>query len=158
MSEHLLRRRRRSRVGPSTRGWWPRHRTRSSRRRLGGDGGSATAETAVVLPSLVLVLLLAVWGVMVAVAQLRCVDAASTSARALARNEPAALVVAAAQTAGPRGARVGLARGSDTVTVTVAAEVGWPGSTLSRLPALAVTGRATAAREDVSPAVVEIPR
>jgi hypothetical protein len=88
---------------------------------------------------------------MVAVAQLRCVDAASTGARALARNEPPALVIAAAQTTGPRGARVRLSRAEDTVTVTVDAEITWPGSALSRLPAFAVTGQATAAREDVLP-------
>ncbi len=116
-----------------------------------GDQGSATAETAVVLPSLVLVLALAVWAVTVAVAQLRCVDAASTGARALARDEPAALVLAAARSAGPPGARVMLGRGVDTVTVTVDAEVAWPGSALSGLPTLAVSGRATAAREDVLP-------
>ena len=107
------------------------------------------------LPSLVLVLLLAMWAVTVAVAQLRCVDAASTGARALARNEPAALVIAAAQTTGPRGARVRLARADDTVTVTVDAEITWPGSIFSRLPAFPVTGRATAAREDVVPDGVE---
>jgi TadE-like protein len=122
-----------------------------------GDRGSATAETAVVLPSLVLVLLLAVWAVMVAVAQLRCVDAASTGARALARNEPAAMVIAAAQAAGPPGARVRLARADDTVTVTVDAEVTWPGSALSRLPAFAVSERATAARENVFPGGGEVP-
>ena len=88
---------------------------------------------------------------MVAVAQLRCVDAASTGARALARNEPPALVIAAAQTTGPRGARVRLSRAEDTVTVTVDAEITWPGSALSRLPAFVVTGQATAAREDVLP-------
>ncbi len=87
------------------------------------ESGSATAETAVVLPSLVVLLLLAVWAVMVAVAQLRCVDAASIGARALARNEPTALVIAAAQGAGPRGAHVRLARAPDTVTVTVDAEI-----------------------------------
>ena len=121
------------------------------------DRGSATAETAVVLPSLILVLLLAVWAVTVAVAQLRCVDAAGTGARALARDEPAALVVAAAQSAGPRGARVTLARAADTVTVTVDAEIAWPGAMLSRLPAFAVTGRAMAAREDLPPAGVGSP-
>ena len=126
-------------------------------RPLSGDRGSATAETAVVLPSLVLVLLLAVWAVMVAVAQLRCVDAASTGARALARNEPAQLVVAAAQATGPRGARVRLALAGDTVTVTVDAEITWPGSALSRLPAFTVAGRATAAREDTLPGGGEVP-
>lgn len=116
---------------------------------LWSDQGSATAETAVVLPSLAVVLLLALWAVTAAVAQLRCVDAAATGARALARDEPTALVVAAAETAGPPGARVRLARARETVTVTVDAKVGWPGSALSRLPALAVTAHATAAREDL---------
>ena len=115
------------------------------------DRGSATAETAVVLPSLAVVLLLGVWAITVAVAQLRCVDAAVTGARALARDEPVGLVVAAAQTAGPPGAHVTLVRATDTVTVTVEAEVGWPWSALSRLPAMAVTAAATAAREDVLP-------
>ena len=51
-----------------------------------------TAETAVVLPVLLLVLLCAVAAVTVVGAQLRCVDAAREGARAAARGETDAVV------------------------------------------------------------------
>ena len=47
----------------------------------GGDQGTATAETAVMLPALSVLLLLALWSVAAVTSQLRCVDAASTAAR-----------------------------------------------------------------------------
>ena len=54
--------------------------------------GTATAELAVVLPAVVLLAASGVWAVAAAAAQLRCVDAAGTGARALARGETTAAV------------------------------------------------------------------
>ncbi|MBC6456312.1 hypothetical protein HKK72_00005, partial [Actinomadura sp. HBU206391] len=54
----------------------PRRPTRPPRRPgAGGEGGSATAEIAVALPGLVLVTVVALWGVTVAAAQVGCADA-----------------------------------------------------------------------------------
>ena len=82
-----------------------------------------TAETAVVLPVLVLVLAGAVAAVLVVGAQLRCVDAAREGARAAARGEEPARVTALATGAGPDGAVADLAVAGEEVRVTVAAEV-----------------------------------
>jgi Flp pilus assembly protein TadG len=102
-----------------------------------------TAETAVVLPVLLLVLAGAVAAVTVVGAQLRCVDAAREGARAAARGEDAGLVTALAGRAAPEGAAVTVDVGGSTVTVTVTAEVAPLGPVPLRVPvaAAAVTQR-----------------
>jgi Flp pilus assembly protein TadG len=82
-----------------------------------------TAETAVVLPVLLLVLAGAVAAVVVVGAQLRCVDAAREGARAAARGEEDAVVVALAGRAAPDGAVTTVAVEATAVTVTVTADV-----------------------------------
>jgi Flp pilus assembly protein TadG len=104
-----------------------------------------TAETAVVLPVLLLVLVGAVAAIVLVGAQLRCVDAAREGARAAARGESAAVVADLAGRAGPDGADVGTATAGDRVTVTVSAQV----QPLGPLPlALTVASSATALLED----------
>lgn len=112
------------------------------------DSGSVTAETAVVLPGLLLVLVASLWGVQAAAAQVACVDAARAGARAAARGEPLDAVRAAASSTGPTGARIEVRRGDSFVHVTVVAEVHAAGGIFGGLPALSVTGRAAALRED----------
>ena len=109
-----------------------------------GDEGTATAETAVVLPALVLVVVFALWAVAAVTAQLRCVDAASTAARALARGETSAASVAAARAAAPVGARIVVSRSGGLVVVVVRADVRLPGPWSGSLPALSLAGRAVA--------------
>lgn len=82
-----------------------------------------TAETAVVLPVLLLVLAGAVAAITVVGAQLRCVDAAREGARAAARGEPAAVVRQIAVAAAPDGAGAGVAVEGDLVRVTVTAVI-----------------------------------
>jgi Flp pilus assembly protein TadG len=82
-----------------------------------------TAETAVVLPVLLLVLAGAVAAITVVGAHLRCIVAAREGARAAARGDPAAEVSAAAAAAAPEGAEVGVRASADEVTVTVSATV-----------------------------------
>lgn len=83
-----------------------------------------TAETAVVLPVLLVVLAGAVSALTVVGAQLRCVDAAREAVRAAARGEDAVRVVALARAAAPDGARVTVDAGDgDDARVTVAAVV-----------------------------------
>lgn len=115
---------------------------------MGGNGrerGSVTAETAVALPGLVLVLAMALWAVSAAGAQIRCADAARLGARAAARGEPVAWVRAAAGRAAPSGARVTVGRDATVTRVDVAAPV--PPPLAGDLRALVVSGRAVAETE-----------
>jgi hypothetical protein len=106
------------------------------------DAGMVTAELAVALPALVLVMVAALYGVALVTAQLRCVDAAAVGARLAARGESAQLVRAAALGAAPTSARLEIARSASVVTATVAVRVDAPG--LSRLlPGVTVVGHAT---------------
>jgi Flp pilus assembly protein TadG len=82
-----------------------------------------TAETAVVLPVLLLVLAAAVGALVVVGCQLRCVDAAREGVRAAARGEAAPVVRQLAERAAPSGASASLATGGGTVTVVVTAPV-----------------------------------
>jgi Flp pilus assembly protein TadG len=82
-----------------------------------------TAETAVVLPVLLLVLAGAVAAVVVVGAQLRCVDAAREGARAAARGEPVAAVTALAGRAAPDGAVTTVSPEGDEVRVSVSARI-----------------------------------
>lgn len=82
-----------------------------------------TAETAVVLPVLLLVLAGAIAAVTVVGAHLRCVDAAREGARAAARGEDAAAVRALTARAAPEGATTSVVVDGTRVRVTVTAEV-----------------------------------
>jgi hypothetical protein len=113
----------------------------------GTDEGTATAEMAVVLPALAVVLVFSLWSVAAVTAQLRCVDAALVAARALARGESADLSVAAARASAPDGARIVVSRSDDLVVVDVKAGVRLPGPWAGALPGLSLAGRAVAARE-----------
>ncbi|MDA0566494.1 pilus assembly protein [Streptomonospora sp. S1-112] len=93
------------------------------------DRGTVTAEVAVALPSLVLVLGLAVAAVHAAGAYIACVDAARVGARALARGEPADVAHALAAESAPGSADITLTDGSGFAHVSVAARVPlgpWP--------------------------------
>ncbi|MGY1744175.1 TadE family type IV pilus minor pilin [Blastococcus sp. SYSU D00695] len=118
-------------------------RVRSPARcRSGREAGMVTAETAVVLPVLLLVLAGAVAAVTVVGAHLRCLDAAREGARAAARGDDAAAVRVVAAAAAPDGATTAVETDGDRVRVTVSADV----SPLGPLP-LTVTVRATAVAE-----------
>ncbi|MDJ0334270.1 TadE family type IV pilus minor pilin [Salinibacterium sp. G-O1] len=64
------------------------------RRRARDDGGSVTAEFAVTMPAVILLLACCLSGVQVAAQQLRLQDAAASAARSLARGDSAAATVA----------------------------------------------------------------
>ena len=82
-----------------------------------------TAETAVVLPVLLLVLVGAVAAVTVVGAQLRCVDAAREGARAAARGEDAATVSGWVGRVAPEGAGSEVTASGDEVRVRVSVAV-----------------------------------
>ena len=83
------------------------------------DEGFVTAEAAIVLPTLMVVLGLLV-GVVVTVGdQLRCVDAARSGARLAARGESDARVRSVARQVAPPGAEVEVVTAGGEVDVTV---------------------------------------
>jgi hypothetical protein len=84
-----------------------------------GEGGYVTAEAAVVIPVLVGLTALLVWGLMAGAAQVRCVDAARAGARAAARSEAPAEVLRVTRAAAPGGAEVSVGRDGDLVRVRV---------------------------------------
>ena len=104
-----------------------------------------TAEIAVALPALVLVLTIGLSAVSMVTDEVRCVDAARAGARAAARGEPLTDVRLIAARLAPEGARVTVERGPETTSVTVSADVrpGWHPS----LPAVTVHSTSTAATE-----------
>lgn len=81
-----------------------------------------TAEIAVALPALVLVLTLALGAVAVVTDHLRCVDAARVGARLLARGEDAGRVRSEVARQAPDGADISFAVGADAITVDVSAQ------------------------------------
>lgn len=103
-----------------------------------------TAETAVVLPVLLLVLAAAVAVLTLVGAQLRCVDAAREGARAAARGETVATATRLASLAAPPGASTVVALTPDRVRVTVTVDVAPLGSVPLRAR---VSAAAVAARE-----------
>lgn len=131
-------------------------RRRSLRSVAYDDAGMVTAEAAVVLPVLVLVLALCLGGIATGIAQMRCVDAARAGARALARGDSTAQAVELARAAAPAGASIDVDRqpnpSAGTVVVQVHGRVsllgGWGGHLLS----LPVGATATAPLESAVPA------
>jgi Flp pilus assembly protein TadG len=113
-------------------------------RMLSRDDGMVTAETAVVLPVLLLVLAGAVAAVIVVGAHLRVVDAAREGTRAAARGEDVAAVRAIAGRAAPDGAVTDVSTGGDEVRVTVTARVAALGPVPLRIT---VSAEAVALRE-----------
>ena len=108
------------------------------------DRGMATAEMAVALPALVVLVAAGMTAVSVLTAQLRCVDAAREAARAAARGEEAAIVRSLAERSGPAGSEVQVTSGGQEVEVTVSAVADSVGGLL---PAVRVRASAVALRE-----------
>ena len=105
------------------------------------DGGMATAEMAVALPVLMLLVLTAVYAVQVAGMRVRCLDAAREAARAAARDDPRATAIARQVLP---GAEVSIARSATTVSATVTIHL----APLGRdLPAITIREEVTAATE-----------
>lgn len=94
------------------------------------DRGAATAELAVVLPVLMLVVGAGMAAVAVLLAQLRCVDAAREGARAAARGEEAGVVRSVAERAAPDGATVTITVADAEVRVSVSATAAGTGGLL----------------------------
>ena len=111
------------------------------------ERGAATAELAVVLPLLVALTIGLVWLLAVGAAQVRAVDAARETARALARGEADAEAVARGLAVAPSGSRISVVMGAEEVTVTVRARMAGPGGLFAAVPAARVEATAVAALE-----------
>jgi len=109
--------------------------------------GMVTAETALALPALALVVGLMLWALLAATAQLRCVDAARAAARSVARGDGLAESMAAGLRLAPEGAHIRVERSGGLVRVSVEAMVGPAGSGAGFLPTLAVSADAMVADE-----------
>jgi Flp pilus assembly protein TadG len=126
-----------------------RRRRTSPRRQQNGrvqngwqDRGAVTAETAIVLPVLVVLLLVGLWAVGVVVANIRCVDAARDVARAVARGEPSDVAKRIGERSAPAGAVVGISRDGTDVRVVVDADMKLDWVLLSKVPSVEVRGQA----------------
>ena len=105
------------------------------------DRGSTTAELAVAMPALILMLMFGLTGVSSVIARLRCFDAARDAALAESRGDSGEL---AARRGAPPGATISVQ--NDGVLVRVAVRV--PVHPLGRhMPGFAVEGTAVAAVE-----------
>lgn len=111
------------------------------------ETGAVTAETAVVLPLLVALTVGLAWLLSLGVAQVRAVDAARETARALARGEPEDLALSMGRQAAP-GASIEVSHDAGSVVVVVVHTVSGPGGLLSGLPGAEVRAQAVAAQED----------
>lgn len=121
-------------------GWWRRD----------ADRGAATAELVMVLPMLVAVALGLVWLLSVGAAQLRTVDAARETARAVARGDDTAAAVSRGLKVGPAGTRVEVSTADSEVVVTATATVDGPGGLFRWLPGVTLHARAVTAAEESS--------
>jgi len=119
----------------------PVARALSNLRRRSRDRGSVTAEFAVAMPGVVLLLCVGLSAVSAVMTELECVDAAREAARAAARGDSG---VTAGQRAAPTNATVSVSNDGDTVRATVSAPVAVIGDVL---PALRVSGTAVAESE-----------
>lgn len=99
-------------------------------RRRWGDRGSVTAEFAVALPAVVLVIALGVSALGAGARQVRLQDAAADAARLLARGDDHGRAQGAV-TAAADGATMSIERSADLVCVTASAPATLPGLTLA---------------------------
>lgn len=111
------------------------------------EAGYVTAETAMVLPVLAILLAVGLWAVAVAGAQVRCIDAARDAARAVARGESDASASAAASAAAPDGAHIDLRHEGARIVVVVSVAVGKGLGPLAAIPIPTVLATATAESE-----------
>jgi Flp pilus assembly protein TadG len=110
-----------------------------------------TAEFAVALPALAVVVAASIAGITAMTDRMRCADAAGIAARLAARGESITVVRRAALQAAPHGATLRLVTTGDTVVATVTARLAGPG-VLHRFPALVTSEHVVAAREPGAPA------
>ena len=116
------------------------------------DAGYATAELALTLPVLVLVVLAGLWAVSAVSLKAACAEAVRLGARAAARGEPADVVRDLVHHELPARAAVTVAGGPRTVRVRATVRVQPAGALGGLLPSLSVSAAAEAPTEAAPPA------
>lgn len=106
-----------------------------------------TAELALALPTLMLIIAVSIWMQSAVALQARCQDAARAGARAAARGDPDGMIHRAIAAALPAGAEVGIRRGGSQVTVRVRVTIPVPGGLSSLLSGPEVSASATSLAE-----------
>ena len=132
---------------------WRRLRHRRSGAR-GDDRGSVTAELALTLPTLAIVLVIGIWLQSAVALRARCLDAARAGARAAARGDGDPEIRSQLAAYLPRGAAVLIAHVGRQVTVSVATQVTAPAGISSLVGSPNVTATATGAVEDSADSTV----
>ena len=114
----------------------------------------ATAEFAVAVPAIVMVLVLGISALVTLTDQVKCVDAARATARLLARGDSQAAAVAQGRLLAPGGASIEVGGSGAVVSVRVVGRpvppLAWLGSKAAPRGA-AVAVREDALREDTGP-------
>ena len=132
----------------------------SRRTSRGADRGAVTAETALVLPILLMTTIGLVWLLSLGAAQLRVIDAARETARAVARGDDVAAAVAVGERVAPDGGRVvvsgeggagtgGTGGTGGQVVALATAQVDGPGGLFRWWPSVTVRAEAVASSEGV---------
>jgi hypothetical protein len=116
-------------------------------KRVRSESGAVTAEAAVVLPVVVLFALGLAWLVALGATQVRALDAARETARAVARGEDPATSLGLGRRVATQGARIEVLDEGETILVTVDAPVRGPGGLFAFLPTYHARARAVAAQE-----------
>lgn len=117
------------------------------------DRGSVTAETAVALPALMLLVGVLLGLTRALALELAEQDAARVGARSAARGDPPATVRRLATAVAPRGARVSVVHDGALVRVRVESVLGVASGALAGLlPAVTLSAESVAADESASPA------
>lgn len=111
------------------------------------EAGAVTAETATVIPVLVVVTAALTWVVAFGVTEVRAADAARETARSAARGDDVARSVELGRQIAPAGSRIDVEDDAEEVIVTVTSTVRGPLGLFGLLPAHQVQARAVAARE-----------
>lgn len=110
--------------------------------------GAVTAELALGLPLLLAVTTGLVWLLSVGAAQIRTVDAARETARAVARGDDEGAAVAVGERVAPDGVRVAVHTQSGRVVVRATGHVPGPGGLFGFLPGVDVHAEAVAVAEE----------
>ncbi|MBE7325435.1 pilus assembly protein [Nocardioides sp. Y6] len=113
-----------------------------------GERGAVTAEIALGLPLLVSMTIGSVWLVAVGAAQVRAVDAARETARAVARGDEVGAAVEVGERIAPASARVRVEQGDGQVRVVVSAGVPPPAGLFAGLGRAPVRAEAVAVLEE----------
>jgi hypothetical protein len=119
----------------------------AKREKVHGDTGSVTAETAVVLPAVMLVLAILLWGLAVGSGQIALIDAARSGARMAARGDSIGDIRTAVKSSSSMVTGVSVKTEADAIRVKVDGRVRAFGPLHRLLPELNLHAETVAVRE-----------